>query len=69
MTRLETMRIDHGYRAVAGITKDRIDTTALDTLKKLGILIKHAMEKGWLKFDPMVGIKRPKIGGQGLPGC
>jgi integrase len=73
MTRLETMRIEHGHRAVAGLTKDRINTfilepladrpgTTLDTLKKLRILIKHAMEKGLLKFDPTVGIKRPKSG-------
>jgi integrase len=70
-SRLETIRVDHGHRAVAGLTKDRIQTfildpladrpgAALDTLKKLRILIKHAMDKGWLKFDPSTGIKRPK---------
>jgi integrase len=71
MTRLETMRVDHGHRSVAGLTRDRINTTilapladrpgtALDTLKKLRILIRHAIEKDWLKHDPSAGIKRPK---------
>jgi enterobacteria phage integrase len=71
MSRLEQIRIDHGHRAVAGLTKDRIQTfmldpladrpgAALDTIKKLRILIKHAIDKGWLAVDPSVGIKRPK---------
>jgi integrase len=71
MTRFETIRVDHGHRAVAGLTKDRINTvilapfadrpgSALDTLKKLRILIRHAIEKGLLKHDPSAGIKRPK---------
>src|SRR4051794_26782919 len=34
---------------------------ALDTLKKLRILIRHAVNIGWLKHDPSLGIKRPKI--------
>jgi integrase len=33
---------------------------ALDTLKKLRILIRHAIEKGNLQHDPSAGIKRPK---------
>jgi len=71
MSRLEAIRVEHGHRAVAGLTKDRINTfildpladrpgAALDTLKKLRILIKHAIDKGRLKYDPSVGIKRPK---------
>jgi enterobacteria phage integrase len=71
MTRLETMRVDHGHRSIAGLTRDRINTfmllpfadrpgSALDTLKKLRILIRHAIEKGLLKHDPSAGIKRPK---------
>jgi enterobacteria phage integrase len=71
MSRLESIRVDHGHRAVAGLTKDRIQTfildpltdrkgAALDTIKKLRILIKHAIDKKWLKYDPSVGIKRPK---------
>jgi enterobacteria phage integrase len=70
-SRLETIRIEHGHRSVAGLTKDRINTfildpladrpgAALDTIKKLRILIKHAIDKKWLKHDPSVGIKRPK---------
>ena len=34
----------------------------LDTLKKLRILIKHAMKKKWIAGDPSTGIKRAKIG-------
>jgi enterobacteria phage integrase len=71
MTRLETIRTDHGHRPVAGLTRDRIVTgilqpfadrpgAALDTLKKLRILIHHAIDIGWLKSDPSAGIKRPK---------
>jgi integrase len=33
---------------------------ALDTLKKLRILIRHAIDLGWIKHDPSTGIKRPK---------
>jgi enterobacteria phage integrase len=71
MSRLEAIRIEHGHRSVAGLTKDRMQTfildpladrpgAALDTLKKLRILIKHAIDKGLLKHDPSAGIKRPK---------
>ena len=71
MSRLATIRVDHGHRAVAGLNKDRINGfildpladrpgAALDTLKKFRILIKHAIDKGWLKHDPSVGIKRAK---------
>lgn len=70
-TRLETIRVTHGHRSVAGMTAELIRSkilqpyadhpaAALDTLKKLRILIRHAMDKGWLKHDPSVGIKRPK---------
>jgi enterobacteria phage integrase len=34
---------------------------ALDTLKKLRILIRHALNIGWLEHDPSTGIKRPRI--------
>ena len=34
----------------------------LDTLKKLRILIKHAIKKKWIVGDPTTGIKRAKIG-------
>src|SRR6266478_1891529 len=56
--RLETMRRDHGHRAVAGLTKERIEEkilkplhnkpgAKLDTLKKLRILIRRAKELKW----------------------
>jgi integrase len=71
MSRLESMRLDHGHRAVTGLTKDRINSfilapladrpgAALDTLKKLRILIRHAIDKGLLDRDPSAGIKRAK---------
>ncbi|QPF88615.1 tyrosine-type recombinase/integrase [Bradyrhizobium commune] len=70
-SRLEQIRVDHGHRAVAGLNKDRITSfildpltdrpgAALDTLKKLRILIQFAISKEWLKHDPSQGIKRPK---------
>jgi hypothetical protein len=54
-SRLEQIRIDHGHRAVAGLNKDRIKSfildpladrpgAALDTLKKLRVLIRHAID-------------------------
>ncbi len=53
LTRLETLRVEHGHRTVAGLSRSRIITAflqpladrpgaALDTLKKLRILIRHA---------------------------
>lgn len=70
--RLEKIREDHGSRSVAGLTPKRIMVgilqpfadrpgSALDTLKKMRILIKHARLIGLLKHDPSAGIKRPKI--------
>jgi integrase len=71
-TRLKTLRSEHGHRTVAGLSRERIITgilqpfadrpgSALDTLKKLRILIRHAINIGWLKHDPSLGIRRPKI--------
>ncbi len=71
-TRLETIRVDHGHRTIAGLSRERIVVgilqpfadrpgAMLDTLKKLRILIRHAINIGWLKHDPSLGIKRPKI--------
>jgi enterobacteria phage integrase len=69
MNRLEHIRIAHGHRNVAGLTKERIiamleaierPAARLDTLKKLRILIRHAIDLGQLKVDPSVGIKRAK---------
>lgn len=71
MSRLNRIREDHGDRTVSGMTRERIITkmlepfatkpaAALDTLKKLRILIRHAVNLGQLKHDPTLGIKRPK---------
>jgi integrase len=72
ISRLEMLRTEHGHRTVAGLTRERIiigilqpyadrPGAALDTLKKLRILIRHAINIGWLKHDPSLGIKRPKV--------
>lgn len=70
--RLERLRLDHGHRTISGLTRERIITgilrpyadrpgAALDTLKKLRILVRHAIDIGWLRHDPTLGIKRPKM--------
>lgn len=72
-SRLEQVRRDHGHRAVAGLTKERVEEKILgplagkpgariDTLKKLRILIRHAMglKPPWLTSDPSDDIKRGK---------
>ncbi|MFK4385827.1 tyrosine-type recombinase/integrase [Bradyrhizobium sp. USDA 223] len=69
--RLETIRKAHGHRTVKAMTREGIDELILapyadrpgaqiDTLKKMRILIKHAIQIGWLKQDPSSGIKRGK---------
>jgi hypothetical protein len=78
ISRLETLRTEHGHRTVAGLSRERIITgilqpyadrpgAALDTLKKLRILIRHAINIGWLKHDPSLGIsgQRSKKFGHG----
>lgn len=71
MTRLNLIREAHGTRSLSGLTRERIITrilepyadrpaAALDTLKKLRILIRHAISINLLTSDPSVGIKRPK---------
>lgn len=73
LSRLAIIDRDHGHRSVAGLTRDRIErllatydrsgpAARLDTLKKIRILIRHAVKIGWLKVDPSLGIKRPKGG-------
>ena len=65
------LRIEHGQRAVAGLSRERIINgilqlyrdrpgAELSILKMLRILISHAIAIGWLKQDPSVGIERPK---------
>jgi enterobacteria phage integrase len=57
---------------VTGITRDRIVTgilrpyadrpgAALSLLRMLRVLVRHAIEIDWLKHDPTLAIKRPKI--------
>jgi integrase len=69
--RLMHIRKAHGHRTVAGMTRENIikfvleplaahPGAAQDTLKKLRILIKHAIDIGWLKHDPSARIKRAK---------
>jgi len=65
-SRIETLRKHHGHRALAGMTRERIITgilqpytkkpgAALSILKMLRVLIRHAIEIGWLKHDPRLG--------------
>jgi integrase len=70
-SRIEALRTQHGHRTVVGLTRERITMgilqpyadrpgAALSTLKMLRVLIRHAIDIGWLKHDPSMGIKRPK---------
>jgi integrase len=70
-SRIETLRTKHGHRTVAGLTRQRIFSgilqpyadrpgAALSLLKMLRVLIRHAIDIGWLDHDPSLGIKRPK---------
>jgi integrase len=77
LSRLEVLRAAHGHRSVGGLSKERIEqivmapladrpAAALDTLKKLRVLIRHARSLDptnclRLQHDPSAGIKRPKI--------
>src|SRR5262245_14033404 len=49
-------------RIIAGILQPyaKRPGAALSILKMLRVLIRHAIEIGWLKHDPSFGIKRPK---------
>ncbi len=71
VSRIETLRCEHGHRTVAGLTRDRIVTgilqpyadrpgATLSILKILRVLIRHAINIGWLTYDPSLGIKRPR---------
>jgi integrase len=70
-SRIDTLRTQHGHRTVAGLTRERIITgilqpyadrpgAALSILKMLRVLIRHAIDIGWLKHNPSLGIKRPR---------
>ena len=71
-SRIEVLRAKHGHRTVLGLTRERIITgvlqpyadrpgAAASILKMLRILISHAIDIGWLKHNPSLGIKRPKL--------
>lgn len=73
LSRFEAIRRDHAQRSLAGMTAERIEMgilrayadrpgAYLDTLKKLRILIRHAMKLRWISTDPTQGIDRPKNG-------
>jgi integrase len=65
------LREVHGHRTLVGLTRERIIVgvlqpyaerpgAALAVIKILRVLIRHAIDIGWLKHDPSIGIKRPK---------
>jgi integrase len=71
-SRIEALSKEHGHRTFVGLTRERIITgilqpyadrpgAALSILKMLRVLIRHAIDIGWLRHDPSLGIKRPKI--------
>jgi enterobacteria phage integrase len=41
MTRLETMRVDHGHRSISGLTRDRINTFMLRPFRSAGIRARY----------------------------
>jgi len=70
-SRLAVLQNVHGHRTVSGMTREGIVTKILNPyadrpgqrlaiLKMLRVLIRHAIEIGWLKHDPSFKIKRPK---------
>jgi enterobacteria phage integrase len=70
-SRIEALRREHGHRTVAGLSRERIimgilqpyagrPGAALSILKMLRVLIRHAIDLGWLTHDPSLGIRRPK---------
>lgn len=69
--RLDMLGTTHGHRTVSGMTREGITVKILNpyadrpgqrlaVLKMLRVLIRHAIDIGWLKHDPSAGIKRPK---------
>jgi integrase len=71
-TRLRAIDRAYGECPLVGLTRERVidflddfddkPGSGLDTHKKFKILIKHAIDIGWMKADPMMGFKRPKGG-------
>jgi enterobacteria phage integrase len=62
----------HGHRSVSGLNREHLikilapyqdrPGTANNMLKVLKVIIRHAFDLGWLKFDPTIGMKRMKLG-------
>jgi integrase len=72
-TTIRMLRELHGHRSLTGLTRERIIAgilqpytdrpgAALAILKILRVLIRHAIDLGWLNHDPSLGIRRPKTG-------
>ena len=72
-TTIRILREVHGHRTLAGLNRERIVAgilqpyadrpgAALAILKILRVLIRHAIDVGWLQHDPSAGIRRPKTG-------
>jgi enterobacteria phage integrase len=66
-SRIELLRIKHGHRTLAGLTRQRIVSgilqpfadrpgAALSILKMLRVLVRHGIEIGLLDQDPTLGI-------------
>lgn len=71
-SRIEAIRTAHGHRTLSGMNRERIEKlilapyaerpgAALNILKIMRVLIRHARAVNMLQHDPSVGIKRPKV--------
>jgi integrase len=71
-SRIEAIREAHGHRTLAGMSRENIVSKILQPyadrpgqrrtiLAALRVLIRHANDIGWLRHDPAIGIKRPKL--------
>jgi enterobacteria phage integrase len=71
-SRLRAIDRDYGDCPLIGFNRARIvdfledfddkPGSGIDTHKKFKILIKHAINIGWMSGDPMIGLKRPEGG-------
>ena len=72
LLQMETLRREHGHRSVAGLDRERVKRllaplankpgAAFSRLKVLRVLVRHAINIGWLNHDPTLGLKRPQLG-------
>jgi integrase len=68
---LEILRVDHGHRTVSGMTRKGVafilapyadrPGALTNLIKVLRILIRHALALDWLRHDPSLAIKRPRL--------